>query len=234
MGKRVLVPRQNPLFAPDFEREIRVQLAEVAQSTRYSTAERTRIIRRLVGQESARQAIDGLAPTVDVFGLTCGQFSLIHLIQAVIAKIGPCSVDVSTWTAATADVADVLGFVREGQIAGLRMIVDASFHQRKPEVLKEVIARFGRDAIRVTKNHAKFVLFRNAEWSIVLKTSMNLNQNPRMEDFDLTCNPELFAFLKDFVEQLFALQTADTCIARDALEPWRRFLDAWTKSRSQP
>lgn len=228
---RTLTPRPNPLFSDNYEKQIRIALAEVAQSTKYSTAERERVIRRLLGAETARQAIEGLAPGVDIFGLTCGQFSLVHLLFALIEKIGPCSLDLTTWTAATADVTDMMTLIQSEKLRSMRMIVDMSFLQRKPAVLKEIIKRFGRENIRITNSHAKFALLENKRWKVVLKTSMNLNQNPRMEDFDLTCNPELFGFLRSFVDGLFALTPADAGVARSSMERWKEFIARWMKNR---
>ena len=39
--------------------------------------------------------------------------------------------------------------------------------------------KLGRDNIRVAQTHSKFALFQNADWKVCLRTSMNLNMNPR-------------------------------------------------------
>ena len=59
---------------------------------------------RIAKQASAREAIGPITPGQDVFVLTFGQFSLIDVLVHVLDEIGPASVDISTWTAAHADV----------------------------------------------------------------------------------------------------------------------------------
>ena len=59
---------------------------------------------RIAKQAQAKEAIGPIRPGQDVFILTFGQFSLIDVLVHVLDEIGPASVDISTWTAAHADV----------------------------------------------------------------------------------------------------------------------------------
>ena len=65
---------------------------------------------------------------------------------------------------------------------------------------------FGDDAIRLTKNHAKFVLIQNDAWDLVVRTSMNLNENRRLENWELSDSAEMAAYLVDVVDELFREQ----------------------------
>ena len=83
------------------------------------------------------------------------------------------------------------------------MLVDMTFQRRAPALAAKARELFGIDAIRVTRNHAKFCLIRNERWNIVLKTSMNLNMNPRMEDFDIQDCEKLADFLQAILDEIF-------------------------------
>jgi hypothetical protein len=81
-----------------------------------------------------------------------------------------------------------------------------TFVRRDPEAAAAIRADFGAEAIRVAHCHAKFALFYNDAWKLVLRTSMNLNMNPRTEDYHLAHDPELFDFIHDIMNRIWKLQ----------------------------
>lgn len=167
-----------------------------------------REFRKAFRGESARSALGELYSGCSIFGLTKGQFSLIDLVTAITEQTGPVSAFFSTWTAANADVSDVFAMVESGVLLDCRFMVDYTFQRRQPELAHRLRELFGGDSVRVTSNHAKFVLLMNDEWSVVVKTSMNLNMNPRIEDFDVADDPALAGYLLDLLNEVWAYQNA--------------------------
>ena len=162
-----------------------------------------RELKKLMRKETAAEAVGELYPSCAIFGITKGQFSLIELIAYILDQTGPADIFLSTWTASGADLTDAANLLSSGKIKTFRMLVDMSFQRRQPAFASKARELFGIDAIRVTRNHAKFCLIRNPKWNIVLKTSMNLNFNPRLEDFDIQDSPEMADFLQDILEEIF-------------------------------
>jgi len=160
-------------------------------------------IRRLMREETAQEAIGQLYSGCAIFGITKGQFSLIELIAVILSQTGPADVFISTWTAAGADLTDAFQLLESGKMTQCRFLVDHTFQRRKPAFAAKIRELFGIDAVRVTKNHAKFVLIRNDKWDIVLKTSMNLNTNPRLEDFDIQDDKVMADFLQGLMDEIF-------------------------------
>lgn len=167
-----------------------------------------REIRRLVANQNAYEAVKGLTPGCEIYGFTKGQFSLINLIEQVLEQAGPARVAVSTWTAATAEIKEAYRLLSDGRILSLRFLVDYSFRSRKPEYVVALLDRFGDDCIRVTKCHAKFVLIRNESWNLVIRTSMNLNENPRFENFEISDDLAMAEFLDGVVADIWATQSS--------------------------
>ena len=168
---------------------------------------RYRDIRDLRRKQSATEAIAGLdLDGREIFGLTKGQFSLIDLIEATLDTIGPAALSISTWTAANTDVSTALSLVASGRITAARWLVDLTFVRRCPQLAARIREAFGADAVRVTKNHAKFSVLHNQTWKVVIRTSMNLNHNPRLEDFTIAHDPQLAAFLEQTLDDLWASQ----------------------------
>jgi hypothetical protein len=168
-----------------------------------------RSLRDLRRKETAAEALAGFDTETQIFGYTKGQFSVIDVIREALKYTGPATLDVSTWTAANTDVTTVCNFVGEGNVTAARWLVDLTFQRRSPQLAKRIRDTFGKDAIRVAQNHAKFALIQNEKWKIVLNTSMNLNFNPRFENFSIAHDPEAFAFHKAIMDEIWKTQRTE-------------------------
>lgn len=174
------------------------------------TAKHKKIIRDLRRRETAVESIAEFQKGVELFGFTKGQFSVIDLINAVIHKIGHAEyMAISTWAAAKADVHQVFDLINSGNLDSARWLIDYTFQRRMPGLAQEIRKTFGANGIRVAKNNAKFTLIRNEDWRIVIRTSMNINFNPRFEDFTLSHDPELFEFIDAILDDVWKKQGAD-------------------------
>lgn len=158
---------------------------------------------RFAETEQAAQAIGQLEPGCEIFGLTKGQFSISDVIQHCLTQTGPASVDIATWTAALGDIKRAENLLRDGRITRIRFVVDPSFKARKPEFCKALVDTFGDGCIRTINSHAKFAIIRNDRWNLAIRTSMNLNPNPRLENFEISDDPALAQFFTDIVDQVF-------------------------------
>lgn len=158
---------------------------------------------RIAKSASARDAIGRIEHDTDTFILTFGQFSLIDALIAILDQTGPADVVISTWTAADAHLERSRHLLESAAIRSLRWIVDRSFESRQPEYCYHMRALFGGDCIRAIRTHAKYMLVRNEEWNIVVRTSMNMNENPRLEDLEITDNREFAEFLQRISDDIF-------------------------------
>lgn len=152
---------------------------------------------------SARDTIAGFGHDMDVAGLTFGQFSLIDLIQAALEISGPADVAISTWSAGFYDIEAAENFRTNGLLRSVRFVMDAASMKKGQASAHDVAELFGEDAIRTTRTHAKFALVCNDEWSIVITSSMNLNLNPRCEQFEMTDDRDRAGMFSAFVDELF-------------------------------
>jgi hypothetical protein len=167
----------------------------------------TREIKDLRRHQSAAEAVADLERDgMELFGLTRGQFSLTDMIEAILAKTGPAKLSISTWTAANGDVSRMVELVQSGAIINCRWMVDLTFMRRCPQLAAEIRRQFGHDAIRVTRTHAKFCTITNQDWQIALRSSMNLNQNPRLESFQVGHDPILCSFLESVLDDVWNKQ----------------------------
>lgn len=176
-----------------------------------------RVIRRSLDAKSAAEAVGPITPGCEIYGLSKGQFSLVDLVLHCLQASGPADVVISTWTAAGADIEFACKLLLEGSIRSLRFVVDFSFPSRAPAYVAALRERFGDEAIRITKNHCKFVLIRNETWHLVIRTSMNLNENRRLENYEVSDDGALAGYLTEVVAALFAAETGAAAFAK---RPW--------------
>lgn len=171
------------------------------------STKRKRTVRAFNGV-GARKALEmaGFGPGMEAFGFNKGQFSVIDLIEAALSYAGPADLTIATWTAADADLRRVASQVESSRVRSVRWLVDYSFETRQPAFCRTMRDLFGDDAIRTTASHAKFALISNDTWKLVLQTSMNLNQNKRLENFWLADDPDLFREFDALVQDIYALQ----------------------------
>jgi hypothetical protein len=158
---------------------------------------------RLAKSLSAAEAIGELKQQQDTYILTFGQFSLVDALVHVLSQTGPANVDLSTWTAADAHLERTKALMDSADILRYRMIVDRSFESRQPQYVYHMRKLFGFQCIRAVRTHAKFFVVSNAKWRVAARTSMNLNENPRLENIEISTDPGLADFLIQVVDEIF-------------------------------
>lgn len=162
-----------------------------------------RDVRRVEYAANVAEAVGEITHGCEIYGLSRGQFSLIDIVEHILSFTGPADLIISTWTAAGADVDYTLRLIDDGRVRAMRWVVDASFLSRQPGYCAALRAAYGDQAIRVTKSHAKFILVENDDWHIALRTSMNLNENRRLENFEISDDAALTGYLHEVVDALF-------------------------------
>jgi hypothetical protein len=118
-------------------------------------------------------------------------------------------VDTAVLSSATLSIAGKMNYYLERIGAGQGTPDDLP---RLAELAQRIRDVFGDDSIRVAKNHSKFFLLDTPGpdgWKIVCRTSMNLNFNPRFENFQIAHDPELFDFHAAILDSVWHRQRRD-------------------------
>lgn len=160
--------------------------------------------------ESAARCIGQITKGCEVFGLTKGDFSMIDILRHVAKEIGPCHIDCGTWTAAAAEIKQAFDMLEDENIRSIRFLVDRSFPQRQPKYYASLLQKFGDDCVRMARFHAKFILLENENFSVAVRTSMNLNLNERIEFYEISEGTPISGYLKQIMDYHFALPSEDS------------------------
>ena len=152
--------------------------------------------------QCAAETIGPLEPGMSIFALTRGQFSMLDMILHCLKEAGPSAISVWTWTIADYEVEAMVGLMARREITAGNLIIDQSADRRNGVVIEQWRQRFGDDAVRVCKNHAKIARFWNDKYRLLLRGSMNLNFNPRFEQLDITEGGDDFALVERIESEL--------------------------------
>lgn len=132
-----------------------------------------------------------------IIGLTAGQFSFLDLVAAFLERTGPATLRLATWSLAERDVEELAKMKDAGLLLSARLFVDAGLPRYQPKACEAMRRAFGSDAICGAHLHAKCAVLSGDGWRIAIRTSMNLNRNPRWESFDIDDSPEIAGFLDE-------------------------------------
>jgi hypothetical protein len=135
-------------------------------------------------------------------GITKGQFSLVDILRALLDKTGPADVTICAWTSGIRDVESAAWLLRTGRIQRLRWFIDRSFVTRQPKYASEVRRLFGDDSLVESNTHAKLLLISNDDWKVTVRSSMNLNCNRRLEQFDVDDSADIHEFFSAMLDEI--------------------------------
>lgn len=173
----------------------------------------------LIGGKYTEGILDGFTKESRVSGLTNGLFSLISLLQGLLRITGPARVDIATRASGFYESTAIHEMLTSREIIEFRIILDRSFKTRQVEYSQQMLEIFKSKRIRTTNTHAKFVLIYNEEWHVCVRTSMNLNENLRCENFDIDNDEGIFNLFKGFVDELFDRSPEGITESRAIVDP---------------
>ena len=124
---------------------------------------------------------------MSLFAVTRGQWSMIDAVLHVLDQVGPSKLSLWTWTVAEYEVQTLTRLRQDERVTGGRLVIDAGARTKNAGIIAEWKDSFGEDAVRYVTNHSKIARIESESGlKLLLRGSMNLNFNPRFEQFDIT------------------------------------------------
>lgn len=155
------------------------------------------------------ESLGPLGPGVSVFAVTRGQWSMIDAILYCLDQLGPSEISVWTWTVADYEVQVLARLRQDKRVLAGRLCIDHGARVKNHAVIQAWKAVYGADSVRYLLNHSKLATVTGGGLKLLLRGSMNLNHNPRFEQFDLTEGGEDYALVRGIEETLPVL--GDDC-----------------------
>ena len=178
----------------------------------------------------ARSAFGRLTRGGRVVCLSKGAVSFADAVRYLLEVAGAADVTLTTWAIGARELTAFRGLVDSGAIRSLRLLVDASFVNRQPAYTAKLRALFGPDCVRLANSHAKLATVVTARRAFVLLSSANLNDNRRLEVFQIEDNRRLAHAINRTLDAWFRQPAGDQWdVSRT--EHNRRF-EAWGARRA--
>lgn len=121
----------------------------------------------------------------------------IERLQASTLRIGP------------KQYAYLNALAKSGRLGSARFVVstmqkemDSTKGRNYAKEFRGIAERNGWEIV-TANNHSKLILMQTASARYVLETSSNLNENPKIEQYSFSEDPELYDFYTDFFDRLF-------------------------------
>jgi len=165
--------------------------ARAGGGTMTSVRRESRERRAVEGFKCASEDIGELSRGMCLFAVTRGQWSMIDAALHCLDQVGRSKISVWTWAIASYEV-DILNRLRtDDRLSAGKLIVDGSIRtiQKKYNAngVQDWKKTFGGDSVRYVVNHSKMIrIHSESGYRLLLRGSMNLNFNPRFEQFDLS------------------------------------------------
>lgn len=176
--------------------------------------------RRKVAKESfsnAAETIGEIEPGMSLFAITRGQWSMIDAVLHVLDQVGPAAVSLWTWTVAEYEVQVLTRLRIDQRITAGRLVIDHGARNKNADIIADWKKQFGPDSVRYVVNHAKIATVETASGlKFLLRGSMNLNFNPRFEQFDITEGGPEFDLIQGIEEELPVLD--DDCTGKEVYQ----------------
>jgi hypothetical protein len=137
--------------------------------------------------QTAAACIGPVMPGMGIFAVTRGQFGAVDVVNHLLTEIGPAHVSLWTWCIANYELEVMAGLLQRGDILSGRLVIDQSSDKRNPEFIEAWRERFGADAVKITRTHAKLyrVWTPDGRYRLLCRGSFNLNYSPRLEQLDI-------------------------------------------------
>lgn len=173
--------------------------------------------RRKTATESfgcAALAIGNIHAGMSLFAITRGQWSMIDAVLHALDQVGASKLSLWTWTVAEYEVQVLTRLRTDQRVTGGRLVIDAGARVKNAAIIKEWKGAFGEGSVRYVTNHSKIARIESAGGlKLLLRGSMNLNFNPRFEQFDLTEGGPDFDLVESIEDELPML--GDKCTGKE-------------------
>jgi hypothetical protein len=173
-----------------------------------------RQMQRIGQQENLKDLIKTYPATGEqIHVVSANKFDFWTFVPVMIEWLGTTeNLFCSTWTANRSNVVDMFRVWDTGLITGTVTFVTGIYFKRREAavystLVEGLLKRGGR--YKAFETHTKVLLLNNLEKNVWLSVegSANLTQNPRLEQYVITNDKQLYDFHEDWIEESLKLET---------------------------
>lgn len=160
--------------------------------------------------QNAAATIGPIEPGMRLFAITRGQWSMIDAVLHCLDQLGTARVSIWTWCIAEYEVQCFDRLRIDDRITAATLVIDHSAQKRNATILDQWRLTHGALSVKTVVNHAKIATLENDQYRLLLRGSMNLNYNPRFEQFDMSEGCDGFRLVREIEDSLPVLKPTAT------------------------
>jgi len=134
-----------------------------------------------------------------------GAFALHEMVAYLAWKTGPCMMYLTSYGVSAEPLSQVFDMCRDGRITNLYLFLDSRVPRECPEAHQLCLSPPANVIVRFGKNHSKLVVMANENHSLMVQSSANLTNNPRLESYIISTNHQAALFTAKFIHDLMDL-----------------------------
>ena len=131
-----------------------------------------------------------------------GAFALHEMIAYLVHRTGPCDMWLTSYGVSAGPLSKVFDMRRDGRLRSLRLFFDSRVPRECPEAHQLCLSPPPDTIIRFGQNHSKLVVLKRGSMDIMMQTSANLTNNPRLEAYVISTVPQAASFTSRFINEL--------------------------------
>lgn len=186
-----------------------LQQAKMPEGRVYKTRELKAKFRHISRRDTAAEFMSEIGipePGEITHIISNSQFDFFSLIVAIVNELEPIPEFYgSTWTMSKFNVDDLLKLINEGKLKKVSILTGTYFKARENAVYATLITGLTKHKMRYNAfiNHTKIILMKDTQGNhIVVEGSANFTHNPRLENFIICNNQELYEFHQEWMEEM--------------------------------
>ena len=175
----------------------------------FKRGEGRRMMRHITKLELAADLLNNIelpAPGETIHVISNAKYDFFNVIMAAATKTAPVfDFYGSTWTMSKYNVQDLLSALDNGTIKNATILTGTYFKRRESPVYAQLVTGLTKHNQRFIafENHTKVALLRSKDVHLVFEGSANFTANPRLENYIICNDQELYEFHRAWMEELF-------------------------------
>lgn len=141
-----------------------------------------------------------LAPGRDIVAVSAGAWALHDLTRHLVRQTGPADFRMFTWSLTMPAAQTLVRLQADGLLRAPRFVMDNQMSKWSREALAWLTTHFARTY--TCGIHAKGLTLGNDAWTVTVVTSANASNNPRVEAYHISTDPEVYAFTARWFDAL--------------------------------
>ena len=164
---------------------------------------------------NASECIGRCEKNMSLFAVTRGQWSMIDAVLHVLNEVGPSKISLWTWTVADYEVQVLKRLQMDKRVTDGQLVIDSGARTKNAKIIADWKRTFGQKSVSYVINHSKIATVESADGlKFLLRGSMNLNFNPRFEQFDISEGGPAFELVREIEQSLPHLE--DNCTGKES------------------